>query len=199
MPLSFERVLPHLSAVAAGAAAALLVGIATGPTTSGRMLTVAHAVAAGSVVTPGDLTLVPVPPVRLPVLRSALYAAYALSPGQPLVAGALTASPPRRTAAVGSGMVAENVTLPAGAVPAGVAPGDTVAVAGATAAGQGLLLAPAARVVAVAGVAAVAGSAAAVVYTLALPLGSALAVAQAVHAGTLVLLPWSLPRTEVQG
>jgi hypothetical protein len=191
-----ERALP----VAAAALAAALTSLAVGsfrPSAKMRPAawTVRRPVAAGSRVVAADLAPLRAPAVPPLPTRSGqpLYATVVLTPGTPLAPGDLTTTPPPKLRPLGPGIVAENVALPAAAVPTGVDVGTTVAVAGSLgASNMAELLAPQARVVDVASEPASLGVGPTRVFTLALPLASALAVAAAAHGGAVTLLPWSI-------
>ncbi len=198
MRLSAERLLPAVVAAAAAALTAAAFGLA-GTGGRGLALTVRQAVPAGALVPRADLVRAPLGATALPAGDGPLYAAVALTPGRALAPGDLTSTPPARFASLGSGMVAENVTLPTDAVPAGTAKGQRVAVAGAPSDTAGAeLLADSALVLGVAGLAVAPGEAPSDVVTLALPLPSALVVAQAARLGTVALLPWQVPAAEMR-
>ncbi len=192
-----ERALPVAAAAAAAVVTALAVSLLQPASAGGPVLTVRRLVPAGGEVPAGDLVRVPAAPAVLPHSAGPLYARVALSPGVPIEPGEVSAVRPRAYVSLGPGVVAENVTLPAAAVPAGAAPGHAVALAGTadgTSASQ--LLASDARVLAVSSLASGLGAPASDVVTLALPLPSALVVADAARAGTLALLPWRMPAAE---
>lgn len=197
MTISVERALPVLAATAASVVtttAFALLHPAGGATLA---LTVAHALPAGARVTAADLVRTPVPAPVLPAGDAALYAQVALLPGQPLTAGDLSTAPPPRFAALGSGIVAENVTLAAADIPAGAVPGQRIDVAGTTPDGSAIqLLASGARILTMSSLPAAGGAPASDVLTLALPLPSALVVAGAARAGTVALLPWQAPAAQ---
>jgi hypothetical protein len=115
------------------------------------------------------------------------------------VPGDLSTTAPPAFVTLGPGVVAENVSLPPAAVPAGVTAGQNVALAGSESASGGTaLLATDARVLALASVIANDGEPASDVLTIALPLPSALAVADAARQGALTLLPWRVPAAEAE-
>ncbi|MCL6595984.1 MAG: hypothetical protein K6V73_07215 [Firmicutes bacterium] len=197
MPMDRRDAVALAVAVAAAAAVSWLVSRLAPPSEPVVAFTVTHPVAPGGRLLPADLT--PLRTARLPSLGTGpLYAQVPLRPGAPVLPADVGPTPPSRRTAVGPGMVAEAVEVPDTAVPAGIAAGDGVAVAGSLDPGAGTsqLLAGDARVLGVEGAPGALGAAPSRVYVLALPLPSALAVATAARNGSLVLLPWSLPTGE---
>jgi hypothetical protein len=199
MRLSAERLLPIGAAIIAATATAAALSAAAPARGKDLFLTVRAPVAAGRPVPPGDFVAVPLRRLPPPARGGRLYATVPLEPGEPVVPGDVSRARPPAFAALGSGIVAENLTLPASAVPAGAVAGEPVAVAGSATSTQATeLLADRARIVAFHTLPAAVGEPATDIVTLALPLPSALAVAAASRLGTVALLPWRVPAREVR-